>query len=113
MYKKGGGEVSDKEALFFGIIMMSIINAMVLMAIVCLISMVGWISYSFSHTGTFIGIFICGFINCMVFVRKKRYKAIVYVYDRLKRKKRIVGVTIWILCWISSTVLFIIARLYA
>ncbi len=113
MYKKGGGEVSDREALFFGIIMMSIINAMVLMAIVCLISMVGWISYSFSHTGTFIGIFICGFINCMVFVRKKRYKAIVYVYDRLKRKKRIVGVTIWILCWISSTVLFIIARLYA
>ena len=67
MYKKGGGEVSDREALFFGIIMMSIINAMVLMAIVCLISMVGWISYSFSHTGTFIGIFICGFINCMVF----------------------------------------------
>ena len=113
MYKKSGGEVSDREALFFGIIMMSIINAMFLMAIVCLISMAGRISHSFSHIDTYISIFICVFINSMIFGRKNRYKAIVYVYDRLKKKKRIVGVTIWILCWILSTVLFIIARRYA
>ncbi len=49
MYKKGGGEVGDREALLFGIIMMSIINSMVLDAIICLISMVGLITYNFKE----------------------------------------------------------------
>ena len=113
MYKKGGGEVGDREALLFGIIMMSIINSMVLDAIICLISMVGLITYNFPKTDAFVNILICGIINCMIFVRKKRYHAIVYVYDRLKKEERIVGVIIWILCWILSTVLFIIVRQHA
>lgn len=108
MYKKGGGEVSDREALLFGIMTMSIINSMVLNAIICLISVSGVISYNFPKTDALINIFICGIVNCMIFVRKKRYKAIVYVYDRLKKEKRILGVIIWFLCWILSTVLFII-----
>ena len=113
MYKKGGGEVGDREALLFGIIMMSIINSMVLDAIICLISMVGLITYNFPKIDAFVNILICGIINCMIFVRKKRYHAIVYVYDRLKKEERIVGVIIWILCCILSTVLFIIVRQHA
>lgn len=113
MYKKGGGEISDREALLFGIIMMSIINSMVLDAIICLISVAGVISYDFPKTDAFINVFICGIINCMIFVRKRRYQVVVYVYDRLKKAKRILGVIVWLLCWILSIVLFIIARRYA
>lgn len=110
MYKKGGAEVSDKEALFFGITMMSMINSMALVAaIICSINIVGLTPYIFPKIDIFIAVFICGLINCMMFVRKKRYKAIVYIYNRLKKKERILGVFIWILCWILSIALFVIA----
>ncbi len=109
IYKKSGGETGDAMALFFGIIYMSIYNSINLFTVFYLADILGLSSFNCIHnTPTIVAIILFCLINCVIFVRKKRYKAIVYLYDHLEKKKRILGIVIWFMYWILSVTLFII-----
>ncbi len=109
MYKKMDiDEMSDNIALFLSVFYTSIFNTMNIYSIVFLVYRMGLTSYTLSHIHLIAVILICGLINYMILVRKNRYEKIIRVYNRLKKQKRIIGIVVWNLYWIISTVFFII-----
>lgn len=109
MHKKEGGKVSDVMALFFSIFYISLLNTMNVEFVFCLINRITLLSFKFPPSRVFVEILMCGLVNCIIFVRKKRYKYIIYTCDHLDKKKRIAGVIICVSYWIASVFLIVIA----